>query len=173
MLQKKVCLLGSYAVGKTSLVRQFVDSIFSETYKTTIGVMIDKKNVKSGDNELTLVIWDVYGEDSHQSVAPAYMRGMAGYLLVVDLTRPNTLKSADALMKLVGKTVGDKPFVLVKNKVDLKDDWITESEDLRALEAVAFATIETSAKTDIGVDAMFEVLANALCVDARLSSDAT
>ena len=49
MLQKKVCMLGSLAVGKTSLVRRFVESIYSDVYQTTVGVKIDKKNVKAMD----------------------------------------------------------------------------------------------------------------------------
>jgi len=43
VVQKKVCMLGAYSVGKTSLVSQYVNSIFSEKYTTTIGVKIDKK----------------------------------------------------------------------------------------------------------------------------------
>ena len=42
-LQKKICMLGGFSVGKTSLVKRFVASVFSETYLTTVGVKIDKK----------------------------------------------------------------------------------------------------------------------------------
>ena len=45
MIQKKICLLGSNAVGKTSLVARFVHSIYSEVYFATIGVKVDKKVV--------------------------------------------------------------------------------------------------------------------------------
>jgi len=162
VLQKKICMLGSYAVGKTSLVRQYVDSIFSENYTTTIGVKIDKKTLSVLDKDLSLVVWDVYGEDSHQSVVPAYLRGMSGYLLVVDPTRLSTFKSAVKLHTLVHESMGAKPFILVKNKSDLKEEWNTEDSDIKALEASAHAVMETSAKMDTGVDAMFESLAQAL-----------
>ncbi len=162
MLQKKVCMLGAFAVGKTSLVRRYVDSIFSEKYTTTIGVKIDKKVVSLGAQDISLLLWDVYGEDNHQKVLPAYLRGMAGYLLVVDPTRPNTYKSAVSLNKLVNDTLGPKPFVLVLNKSDLKEDWENETVDVQALKDEAVAVMETSAKTDSGVSEMFQSMASAL-----------
>lgn len=162
ILQKKICMLGSFAVGKTSLVRRYVDSIFSENYTTTIGVKIDKKVISVLEQELSLVLWDVYGEDNHQSVVPAYLRGLAGYILVVDLTRPATLQSAVELHKLVENNMGTKPFVLALNKSDLKDEWEQGATDLLSLQSLAVACIETSAKTDTGVDEMFENLATAL-----------
>ena len=166
ILLKKVCMLGSFAVGKTSLVRRYVDSVFSEKYTTTIGVKIDKKTVVLPDGELSMVLWDVYGEDNHQSVVPAYLRGMAGYLLVVDPTRPGTLEKAAPLHALVQKTMGDVPFVLVKNKSDLRDQWSNDFSEIEHLESQALAVMETSAKTDTGVEEMFQVLAQSLYTEA-------
>jgi len=155
-------MLGAFAVGKTSLVRRYVDSIFSEKYTTTIGVKIDKKVVNIGEQELSLLLWDVYGEDNHQKVVPAYLRGMAGYLLVVDPTRPNTFKSAIGLNELVNETLGPQPFVLVMNKSDLKSEWEADIAEIQQLSESAVAVMETSAKTDSGVNEMFEALASAL-----------
>ena len=87
MLQKKICMLGSFAVGKTSLVRRFVESIYSDVYQTTVGVKIDKKNVKVSEKEVSLVLWDIYGEDDYQKMHWTYLRGASGYLLVADGTR--------------------------------------------------------------------------------------
>lgn len=66
MIKKKVVLLGSFAVGKTSLVQRYVKSIFSEKYQTTIGVKIDQKIVNIDNTELNLLLWDIYGEDDYQ-----------------------------------------------------------------------------------------------------------
>lgn len=170
MVQKKICMLGYFAVGKTSLVRRYVESIFSEEYITTIGVKIDKKTLSVSGKNVTLVVWDVYGEDSHQSVMPAYFRGMAGYLLVVDPTRPNTITNAEILNSRVREVVGNLPFVLVKNKSDLKESWITDDSDLEALEKSASSVIETSAKTDSNVDEMFESLATVVMKDHKRHS---
>ena len=87
MIQKKVCLLGGTGVGKTSLVAQFVHSIFSDKYLTTVGVKIDKKSVDVDGTDVELVIWDVYGHDDFQKLRVSYLRGTSGYLLVADGTR--------------------------------------------------------------------------------------
>lgn len=158
MLQKKICMLGSFAVGKTSLVRRYVDSIFSENYVTTIGVKINKKIVSDNDTQLGLILWDVYGEDNHQSVLPSYLRGMAAYILVVDPSRPATFASAKKLHSLVLDTLGEKPFVLVLNKSDIKSEWEIDEEIFNQLSNAAIQTIETSAKTDTGVDEVFQSL---------------
>ena len=75
MIQKKICLLGGFAVGKTSLIRRFVTGMFSELYHTTIGVTIEKKTLLVGDQDVTLMIWDLYGEDDFQNMRESYLRG--------------------------------------------------------------------------------------------------
>jgi small GTP-binding protein len=87
MIQKKVCLLGTSGVGKTSLVAQFVHSMFSDKYLTTVGVKIDKKSMAVDGTEVTLVIWDLAGDDDFQRLQISYLRGTSGYLLVADGTR--------------------------------------------------------------------------------------
>ena len=111
MLQKKICMLGSFSVGKTSLVRRYVESIFSDAYQTSIGVKIDKKVVRAGDEDGTLVLWDIHGEDVYQKIRMSYLRGMSGYLLVVDGTRRQTLDDAMALNERVIQEAGKVPAV--------------------------------------------------------------
>ncbi len=161
-IQKKICMLGAYSVGKTSLVSQYVNSIFSEKYTTTIGVKIDKKLLQIDDTTLSMILWDVYGEDNHQSVMPSYLRGMAGYILVTDPTRPSTLTSTLTLHAKVTETVGDVPFVLALNKSDLKSEWVAELDELQGLKDSSVAWFETSAKMNTDVDPLFESLAKAL-----------
>ena len=84
MIQKKICMLGAFAVGKTSLVAQYVSSLFSEKYLSTVGVKIDKKQLTVDGRDVTLMLWDIYGQDDYQTVQPSQLRGMSGYLLVVD-----------------------------------------------------------------------------------------
>ena len=78
MIQKKICMLGSFAVGKTSLVARFVRSIYSEKYHTTVGVKIDKKQVQFDGKSMNLILWDLYGEDEFQKVHMSYLRGASG-----------------------------------------------------------------------------------------------
>ena len=123
ILQKKICMLGGYSVGKTSLVKRFVDSVFSETYLTTVGVKIDKKTVDLGERAVNLILWDVAGEDDVSTVRMSYLRGCAGYVLVADGTRPSTLDVALSLRERVEAEHGRLPFVLLLNKSDLQEQW--------------------------------------------------
>ncbi|NEU72984.1 GTP-binding protein [Hassallia byssoidea VB512170] len=160
MLQKKICMVGAFATGKTSLVAKFVYSIFSETYQTTVGVKIDKKVVKIQDKELNFILWDLYGEDEFQKVRLSYLRGSSGYLIVVDGTRHNTLEKAFSLQTRVEETIGQIPFILVLNKSDLLDEWEIETAEIDAIIQRGWTVIKTSAKTGLGVEEVFQTLAN-------------
>ena len=159
MIQKKVCMVGTFAVGKTSLVRQFVESVYSEKYHTTVGVKVDKKIVTVGENEVTLVLWDIEGAETGLELRQSYLRGAAGYLLVADGTRPDTVASAVALQARAEATVGKVPFLLLLNKVDLEQHWRVDPGELDRLKASKWLMTTTSAKTGQGVENAFATLA--------------
>ena len=162
MTQKKICMLGSFAVGKTSLVRKFVHSIFDERYHTTVGVKIDKKQVECDGNPCTLMLWDIHGEDEFQNIRLSYLRGSSGYLLVADGTRRESLDRAYALQSVAEKTTGKVPFVLLLNKADLEHDWAIEEADLATARQNEWTILRTSAKTGMGVDEGFMALTKAM-----------
>jgi small GTP-binding protein len=162
MLQKKVCMLGSFSVGKTSLVRRFVESIFSEQYHTTIGVKVDKKVVRAVSQDVTLVLWDIHGEDVFQKVQISYLRGMSGYLLVADGTRRQTLEDALALATRITETMGKIPAVLVLNKCDLTAQWEIEPDRESKLAADGWRVFRSSAKTGESVEEAFSQLTLAM-----------
>ena len=162
MIQKKVCMLGSFSVGKTSLVRKFVESIFSDTYLTTVGVKIDKKQVQIDGQDLTLMLWDIYGEDEFQKLRMSYLRGASGFLLVVDGTRHDTLDKALVIKEEADKALGAVHSVLVLNKCDLAEQWEIDPEKENALATQGWSVIRTSAKTGQGVEEVFTTLARAM-----------
>jgi small GTP-binding protein len=159
MIQKKVCLLGSFGVGKTSLIRRFVQSIFSDTYLTTVGVKIDKKVLNVGTEPVTLILWDIAGEDDVTIVRMSYVRGAAGYLLVADGTRAETLEVARSIQSRVTAEIGSVPFLLLLNKADLLEDWGVSREPVETLERAGWSVLRTSAKTGEGVEEAFQALA--------------
>ena len=159
MLQKKICMLGAFSVGKTSLVRRYVESIFSETYLTTVGVKIDKKTLDVDGRSLSLILWDIAGEDEVSSIRMSYVRGAAGYLLVADGTRPETLEVAMSIQARVASEVGKAPFILLLNKYDLKESWAISDQRLAEPDFAGWMVRPTSAKTGEGVEAAFEELA--------------
>src|SRR5688500_15222707 len=162
MLQKKICMLGAFAVGKTSLVARFVKSIFSEKYLTTVGVKIDKKNLQVGPEELNLILWDLAGEDEFVQLQTSYLRGSAGYILVADGTRSDTLLKAFTLQQKAEQAAGPVPFTLVVNKADLVSQWEIDETALRGPREQGWSIQYTSAKTGEGVERLFQDLAGRL-----------
>jgi small GTP-binding protein len=155
MIQKKICMLGATGVGKTSLVSRFVLSMFSETYLTTIGVKVDKKTLSVDGADITLMLWDIYGEDEFQTVRTSYLRGAAGYILVADGTRQRTLDTARELQSKAMAVVGNVPFVLVLNKSDLAGEWRVDDRALWKMAEDGWTLVKTSAKTGAGVEEAF------------------
>ncbi len=158
MIQKKVCMVGAFATGKTSLVARFVSSIYSEIYQSTVGVKIDKKTVKLANKEVNLILWDIQGEDDFQKLRLSYLRGLSGYLLVVDGTRHATFQKALNIQKSVEQMVGAVPFVLLLNKSDLIDEWEIEYKTIEELLNKGWLVIQGSAKTGLGVEEAFLTL---------------
>jgi small GTP-binding protein len=159
-LQKKICMLGGFSVGKTSLVKRFVQSVFSETYLTTVGVKIDKKTVDLSDRIVSLILWDLAGEDDISSLRMSYLRGSAGYVLVADGTRPSTLEVALSLRQRVEADLGPLPFVLLLNKNDLREQWAIRDEEVEGLRQSGWWVQSSSARTGEGVDDAFRALAD-------------
>ncbi len=159
MIQKKICMLGAFGVGKTSLVARFVHSRFSDRYLSTMGVKVDRKLIDLGEKKVNMMLWDVYGEEENRKVATNYMRGAAGAMLVADGTRPATLDVVDVLLARLRDTVGDIPWVLMVNKHDLVDQWALPASRMQQLEMETRPMYLSSAKTGEHVETAFRQLA--------------
>jgi len=160
VIRKKICMLGGFAVGKTSLVQQYVKGIFSEKYHATVGVKIDKKTVTVEDREVALIIWDIAGEKDFFKMRQSYLRGAAGYLVVVDGTRRDTLQVAfDAHSMANSQSGPGTPSVLLANKADLHAEWTITPQDISGLTDQRWTVFLTSAKTGENVELAFQTLA--------------
>ncbi len=161
MIQKKICMVGMFATGKTSLVQKFVYSKFSEKYHSTVGVKIDRKQVEVEGTTVNLLLWDLAGKDEFQDVPASYLRGSGGLFYVVDGTRRETLEQLYALHEMAHETVGDVPTTVALNKKDLTDQWLLRTDDYDTLSDHGLHALGTSAKTGEGVEEAFLWLAAA------------
>ena len=147
--------MGSFAVGKTSLIRRFVNSIFTDKYHTTVGVKIDKKDIKIQDQPISFIIWDIAGKDTFADFRPAYLRGVSAYVIVIDGTRLNSIDVGIALHKKAQTLAGKVPVVFAVNKSDLTEKWQMNDETFLSLQQLGFPVIVTSAKTGESVEDIF------------------
>ncbi len=161
-IQKKICMLGDFSVGKTSLIEQFVYNRFDDRYLSTIGVKISRKSVDLGNNTLAhLLLWDLAGGEEFSGSQSSYLRGAAGALLVCDLTRKETLSAtknyADQLLAIQPKA----SLIIAANKCDLTDQHEINETDLESLAAqLGVQFFITSAKTGEQVEDAFFTLAS-------------
>ncbi|MEW5760960.1 MAG: Rab family GTPase [Candidatus Thermoplasmatota archaeon] len=190
ILQTKICILGDSAVGKTSLIRRFVFDLFDDRYIATMGTKVSKKKLslsiekKEGlepkwardnevsemidkriDVELTLLIWDIVGQEEYHELRELYYKGASGALVVCDVTREKTIENTVEWVNSFYDTVGKKPVLFVANKYDLvKDKLDIEIEKL--IEKLSFGKqIYTSAKTGENVELAFSTLSKMVLSD--------
>jgi small GTP-binding protein len=161
MIQKKICMVGVFGTGKTSLVQRYIHSLFSAKYHSTVGVKIDRKTVKLGDTDVNLLLWDVEGRTAEQDIPASYLRGAHAVLYVADGTRRETFEQLFDLRERVRSSAGDVPGIVAFNKADLKDQWLATAADTAKLISGGFHTLTTSAKTGEGVEEAFRWLATA------------
>ncbi len=159
MIKKKICLIGGFAVGKTSLVRRFVTSIFSEDYLTTVGVKIDQRKITSGGRDVLLMLWDLAGRDEFQTVQKSYLRGASGFVYVIDGTRRETLDAVHEEMAEIDEAYPGVPSILLVNKHDLLDAWELEDSHFEEFRNRDWQVLYTSAKTGENVAEAFDALA--------------
>ena len=152
MIRKKILLLGDFSVGKTSLVKRYVDGAFDDKYLTTIGVKISKKIVEVDGVECELLIWDVEGSTPSKKISLGYYRGASGAIFVTDITRRETLENLQEHKDIFLSENPSATFVTAYNKADML------SEIARERIVVEEDVFLTSAKDDENVEKLFVTL---------------
>ncbi len=167
LINKKICLIGQFAVGKTSLVERFVYNRFGDHYLTTVGVKVSLKLLPpitrgAEVRQYQLAIWDIAGIEALDAMTTTYFQGASGALVVGDLTRQATIEALPDLITRFREVNPDAALVILGNKQDL-----TYPEDAPArLETIAHQwdapLLLTSAKTGFQVETAFLKLAEQL-----------
>lgn len=158
-LRRKVCLLGAPGVGKTSLVRRFVEHSFDRDQQSSIAMQISKGTVDVGDISLEMMLWDPEGSEAWGQYNRSFISGASGLIFVVDATRPRTL---DHLLEAQTKGrgfIGSRPAVLIVNKVDLRADAALTKAQVDAARKLNWHIARASAKSGDHVDEAFTTLA--------------
>lgn len=166
-IKTKVCLVGEAAVGKTSLIRRYVQDEFDDRYITTLGAKVSKKELefdleRGPKVHMDMTIWDIMGEKGFRDLLKeAFFHGAKGCLAVCDLTRYSTLKELDDWVQGVFNVVGEVPVVFAINKIDLRDEVMIlygDKEIEQTARAFDASYYYTSAKTGENVEAVFRRL---------------
>lgn len=162
-VSKKVVLLGHFGVGKSSLLRRFVENTFSDNYVVTIGVHIMKKEVVVNNENITLIIWDVEGTDDFTKYRPSYLMGTSSFVYVFDASRKVTYSDLKYNLDHLKEKYPHVPVHIIGNKVDLVDAELLKSN---LEEQNVKADYLSSAKTGENVEQLFTDVAAQLLTNA-------
>ena len=163
LIKKKICMLGGYAVGKTSLLTKFATNKFEEKYLPTVGVSILKEPIELEENNATvnLMFWDIAGQPQFYMLHRPYFNGADGIILVFDMTRTSTFSNVNNWYSSAVKYgLSGVPRILIGNKIDLKDERkiiLPMAEHLS--EKLSAPYFETSALTGENVKIVFHKIA--------------
>jgi len=159
-------MLGSFGVGKTSLVRRFVLDQFSDEYRSTMGVHIQKKSISLSNHSssgIKLILWDIAHVEEFDRTVKSYFQGSHGAIVVFDVTRPQSFKETDIYLKPYLEMNPKSKLIFVGNKIDLLDKDSYKMEQLLQISKTYNApSMLTSAKKDENVTELFQKLATLL-----------
>lgn len=162
----KVVVLGDPSIGKTSLIRKFVQEQFEVDYIPTVGVNISKQPIyiESGGKKLkiNLMLWDMAGQPQFYLLHKVYYNGANAVLLGFDLTRTYTFSNVKNWhSELIKFGLANIPMILVGNKADLKGERTVSDVHIAHLkESLNIPQyFETSAKDGQNVYKLFETIA--------------
>ena len=152
MFNYKIVLVGNFGVGKTSLIRRFVENSFSEEYLSTIGVSISKKTI----GDATIMIWDIEGHTEFKPIYKQYLMGAKGFIIVADLLREESIEAIANHIELCHSVIKDAPVAIALNKSDMPHTLTQEEFDaIKELSPSIIDVLKTSAKSGDAVETLF------------------
>ena len=159
----KLIVLGSAAVGKTTLVNQYLKKEDVIDYRPTLGISISTQQFHVQgfkDDIIKFLVYDLAGQSFFKRVRHEYYKGANCAFIVYDVTRRETFDEAiDFWLEDAQKKLGNVPFVLIGNKIDLEDQReITKEEGLEKAKKLKSFFIETSALKNINVQDTFKII---------------
>ena len=158
----KVVLAGESGVGKTNILKKYINNKFDEKIQSTIGVEYGEKKFNIEGHTVIAKIWDTSGMERFNSICDTYYKGAKGVFIVYDITNKLSFKSVEKWVNRI-REVADKKssFILVGNKSDLeKQREITEEKGKEKAHKIEAAFLETSALSGDNIEKAFEMMIN-------------
>jgi len=167
----KILLVGNTGVGKSALVNKYTDNEFDEKYISTIGVDFKVKTIVINSKTVKLQMWDTAGQERFRTITSSYYRGAHGILVVYDITNKESFDSIINWLSEIEQFSKHKPAIIcIGNKNDLPNREVSKKTAETFLKTINIDYYETSAKTRLNLNDIFEDLAcKSIASDAYMS----
>ena len=171
-----IILLGNVNVGKTAILKRFIDNKYNESYNCTLGVELKKKKLKIGNNNVSLTLWDTCGEERFMSITKQYYKEKDGIIVVFDLSNRSSFLNLVKWMNEINDNASDNTeIIIVGNKFDLIEYnrvvSMAEIESFLYSLKLELEYIEVSAKENINIDDIFITLSNGMIKKSNVRSN--
>ena len=156
----KILTIGESGVGKTCILRRFVENKFLKNHLATIGIDFKTKTLNINNQEIKLKIWDTAGQERFRNITTQYYKGADGIVLIYDVTDDASYeKIRDWMAQILSNTKReDIGLVLLGNKCDMEPRAVTEEQGNKMAEELQVSYFETSALTGQGINEAFNEL---------------
>lgn len=154
----KVVLIGETAVGKTSIISQFIEKSFESNILSTTGAIYSSTKVKAGDKEAKLEIWDTAGQEKYRALTKMFYKDATAAVIVYDITKLNTFNEIKNywVNELKQNAPANIITVIVANKSDLyENEEVDEKEAREYAKSMNALFKKTSAKNAEGIENLF------------------
>ena len=169
----KIVVVGDSGVGKTNLIRRFIQDDFQSNSKATVGVEFFSKSFKINDNVFKIEIWDTAGQERYKSITAAYYKGAKGGLVVYDVTSKTSFDNVDNwVSEIKEKASTDMKTMMIGNKIDLKDERAVSTEEaLEKAKLLELPLMEASALDSTNVKQAFYDLLKEMYKEVKKTID--
>ena len=170
----KILTIGESNVGKTCVLRRFVENKFLKTHLATIGIDFKTKNITVDDKEIKLKIWDTAGQERFRNITNQYYKGADGIILIFDITDQNSFdKIQDWINQINSNTQTDEiGLILIGNKKDLDNNRTISFKEGDALgKELGIKYFETSALSGEGIDEAFKYVTKEILKKKKLDNN--
>jgi small GTP-binding protein len=166
----KVVFVGDSRVGKTSLIRRYLNETIDVI--STLGATLTQIEVNLPSHPITLNVWDTAGQEELRNLVPIYAKGSHAAIIAFDQSRPETWEHVDGWFNYIRQNVGEIIITVAANKSDIEPSRVDYNEVLQWAAEHGVEVTRTSAREGTNVEALFQFVAAELDANAKVAKDA-
>ena len=158
----QLLIIGDGSVGKTSILRRFIQNTFSSNYISTMGIDFYTKDIILDQKKIHLKIWDTAGQERYRSLTRGFFKNGQGILIVYAINNKESFNGLnywiDSIKNNSNLDNKNLPAIILGNKIDLQHREVSKEDAENFAKINNYDYYEVSAKTGKGIDESIKIL---------------